>query len=263
MRMHNIHPRNRNNTIPRKSIDFQRISILFGLALAILAPTAYLIGIFYYNGFMNQFGLDSNYFPVSTQEIYIFAYQSFGLTLLNISTFIIKTGDALFIQNTTKTFFTLCFIFLTIYIALHHKAQRFILSTLSRIKDKLHQSRLHKNTFFKASGIFLLLINFFASIIYLLAAAGIFWWLIALISFENGTTSAKESMAPYEKYGCHYSKEKPWSNCTSIIENNKIILQGVLITENKERIAIFNKAGTQVISIHPNYTISKNIFPNR
>jgi hypothetical protein len=252
MKMHNIHPRNRRKEISTKTVDTQRISTIVGVTIIILAPIAYLIGTYYYYGYLNTFGVDPSHFPASTQETYIYAYQA-------LTTGLAKSTDV--ILNTLKE--NVLFIFITFFLSiplfylLIHKKTEIIKKYLKKNwTNLLSPDKTDKLAL--ATTLSFILLNLIFSILYLYFCIAIIALLAGSIPYNLGKSAANKSISTYLKSGCHYEKNFTWNNCTAIMEENKIIYEGISIIENKEKIAIFNASGTKIIPNSANYVITRN-----
>lgn len=252
MKMHNIHPRNRRKEISTKKVDTQRISTIVGVTIIILAPIAYLIGTFYYYGYLNAFGVDSSHFPISTQETYINAYNALTIGLLKLTESIIKTLKDNIKISIAIPFFMVGFF----YILFHKRTIQFVKIPIKKWNNFI--SSEEPNRLALAAWTSFLLTYASISVLYLLACVAITFWLAASISFNLGKAAAEKSIAPYSKSGCYYEKDTAWNSCTTIIDGNKVIYEGILVTTNKEKIAIFDTSGTKVIPNSASYVITRN-----
>ncbi|WP_124644469.1 hypothetical protein [Aquitalea sp. FJL05] len=252
MKMHSIYSRNRRKDISTKKIDIQRISTIVGVTILILAPIAYLIGTFYYYGYLNAFGVDSSHFPISTQETYINAYNALTIGLLKSIEAIITTLNENIIISIAIPFFMVVFF----YILFHKKTVQTIRILIKKWNN--FTSSDDPNRLALAAWASFLLTYISISIFYLLACVAITCWLAASISFNLGKAAAEKSISPYSKSGCHYENKKTWNSCIAIIEGNKVIYEGILVTANKEKIAIFDASGTKVIPNSARYVITRN-----
>lgn len=252
MKMHNVHFRNKRKTTSKATVDIQRISTLAGITILILAPIAYLIGTYYYYGYLNTFGVDSSHFPISTQETYIYAYQALTIGL-------IKSTNAISSALNENLIFIIITAILSIpffYLAIHQKTIKIIKFIIEKWNSLLSLEKTDKLAL--ATAISFLTLNIIFSLLYLYFCITLIVLLAGSIPFNLGKIAAEKSISLYLKSGCHYEKNSTWSNCTVIMKDNKIIYEGISIIENKEKIAIFNASGTKIIPNSANYVITRN-----
>ena len=64
-------------------------------------------------------------------------------------------------------------------------------------------------------------------------------------------------------YGCDYS-EDDWSICTQVLDENKMkIYEGLLITKNSNKVALYDTNGSYIFTLKSNQTLyRKKILDN-
>mgnify|MGYP007011825253 CR=1 FL=1 len=87
--MHKIPVTPDTQTKPEESKS-TRISLVVAAVAAVLTPGAYLLGLSYYQGYLSAFGVESEGFPISTPDVYVFSYQTVGYFLLMLGEVSVK-----------------------------------------------------------------------------------------------------------------------------------------------------------------------------
>jgi hypothetical protein len=86
---------------------------------------------------------------------------------------------------------------------------------------------------------------------------------IVILPFQRGKEYAHETIENFRKHGCEIKPEKPhnFSRCVYLIDisssNATTVAQGVLVTANSERVAIFTTNAIEVWPLLDNYKLQK------
>lgn len=233
-------------------------AILISLA-AILSPAAYLLGHSYYSGYLETFGLSTEYFPLSVSDIYLQAYFGVGRILLNTAGSAVKWVDQLFSPPTiywigfgfTGTIYAI-YLLLKMANQLPHPMVTRIRGWMNR---KLETLRNNKDIA-KAIGIVGIPSYIVVLIPAILAILAILWWIFPLIAYTTGTSMATEQLNEFIEKDCQSNMKSKWSRCMTVSDEHGTVLhEGLLIAKNEKEIALLKKDGSHVIKIHDNYLL--------
>lgn len=228
-----------------------RISIAIAVIAAILTPGAYLLGLSYYQGYLSAFGVESDGFPISAPDIYVFSYQTVGYFLLALGELSV---------NAIKKIFSPPFIYWVsailivvvgvIYLLLrlarngpHPRIQR----VLSKVKFVVSRFHWKNNDFTKSVGI--VGVASYSAVLFItsVAAIALFWWLLPLSAYYKGHSVAQERIKIFMEKGCHEEAKTKWDTCFVVLdEKGAVIHEGLLIAINDKEMAFFKKNGSYV-----------------
>jgi len=200
------------------------------IIFSFIPPLCYLIGVAYYQGYLEKLGIHYEFFSKSTEEYLVISYTSLVAQGLYISKTIIEHGLVLSIV------LLLCFI---LYLIVdNYKAK---LSGL--ILNKFRFKRRHIDNFAKGYLIF--------SGPYLVAFAIFYLTLPAYISYRTGMSAALTQIEKFED--C--KPKEGWNECYEIKEGGKSLTKGLLIARSDSSIAIYNEQGATIHPLTSNTTI--------
>lgn len=241
------------------------IAALVVAAIAcILTPSAYLLGYSYYDGYMTAFGVETDSFPVSAPNIYVFSYQTVGLFLLSIGVAAVKVLEKLLSPPVIYWVSgILCFSIGSIYYLLK-AVRKNPSSRLRKFLDKIKRviSLLHwkNNDFTRSIGIVGMASY---TIIVLLTAAGavsLFWWILPLSAHTKGKEIANDRIKLFHDKGCHANEESKWDNCFFVVnEKGAQLYEGLLIAMNDNVVAIFKKDGSYVFKRQDGFVLQRKL----
>lgn len=239
-------------------------AIVVATIAGILTPGAYLLGYAYYEGYMNAFGVETDGFPVSAPNVYVFSYQTVGHFLLSIGVVAVKALDKLLSPPAVYwALGILCFLIGGIYWLIKtvrkdpHPQLR---KLLKKIKWGISWLHWKNNDFTKSVGIVGVASY---TVIFLLAAAGavaLFWWLLPLSAYAKGKEIANERIELFRQKGCHADKKSKWDNCFFVVdEKGKQLYEGLLIAMNDNVVAIFKKDGSYVFKRQDGFVLQRKL----
>jgi len=224
-----------------------------GAIVAIITPAAYLLGLRYYQGYMSAFGVESNGFPISAPDIYVFSYQAIGHLLLTIGELASNFLTTLF--NPPVIYLAIgaavvliSFIYWLLKSTRHgfHPRIQWILCKVKVVVSWLHWKN---NDFTKSIGIVGLASYGVIAFATAAMAIAILWWLLPMSAYSKGHDTAQERIKLYLENGCHADKNSKWNNCFSVVDDKgNVIHEGLLIAVNDKEIAIFKKDGSYVFT---------------
>lgn len=219
--------------------------------LALITPGAYLIGLSYYQGYMDAFGIESGGFPLAAPDIYVFSYQTVGYLLLALGSEAGAFLNSLF--SPPSVYLVLGSLVLsigTVYWViklvkrgpLPHLSQGF-----DRVKRLISWLHWKNNDFTKSVGIVGLLTYSALVAISSIGAVAIFWWLLPIGAYYKGQSIAEQRIHTYRERGCQPDTKTKWDSCF-VIQDDKgaIVHEGLLIAINDKEVAIFKQNGGYV-----------------
>jgi hypothetical protein len=239
-------------------------AIIVAATAAILTPGAYLLGYEFYEGYMNAFGVETDGFPVSAPNVYVFSYQTVGYFLLSIGDVAIKTLNMLLSPPTVYWVSgVLCLCIGGIYWLLKtarkdpHPQLRTLFEKIKGVVSWLHWKN---NDFTKSIGIvgvasYTLLILATASM-----SVALFWWLLPLSAYAKGKEVATERIKLFHDKGCHADEKSKWDNCFSVVDaKGNQLHEGLLIAMNDNVVAIFKKDGSYVFKRQDGFVLRRKL----
>lgn len=229
-----------------------RISIAIAAIVAILTPGAYLLGLSYYQGYLSAFGVESDGFPISAPDIYVFSYQTVGYFLLALGELSVKAINNIF----TPPFFYWAIAILIILVGAiyllfrlarngpHPRIQR----ALSKVKAIVARFHWKNNDFTKSVGIVGVASYSLVLLVASVAAVALFWWLLPLSAYSKGHSVAQERIKLFMEQGCHEEAKTKWDTCFVMLDDKgAVVHEGLLIAINDKEMAFFKKDGSYVL----------------
>jgi hypothetical protein len=216
--------------------------------LAIIAPlisvVAYLLGISFYQGYLNTFGVDSDSFPISTQYVYLNSYHAVTYILFNLLSNTLSIFE--FLKQTNFSF---------IFIIL--------LNVLGLIGGGWYLRKKDTSWTEKIIAIVFIILLLYPFLLLLLLGTAVFWWSPSHISSLAGQKIAEEKIVKFTKNGCTFDQrtENIKINTCSIIQNKdgKILHEGLLIAINDKDIAMFKKDGSYIFTRQKDWLIRRKL----
>lgn len=219
--------------------------------IAIIAPIFYLIGLSYYHGIMITYGISTDIFEMTVQDIYVAAY----LAIFQLLVFLKDFAHEYLL--TWSAVISLVFIFIAVVVIfqlIFHKSK---VTQLRVIKYLMNNSKTII-TFFSCNkpgfgsaitfgGLFTL---FIANLGLLVATIFSIWALPYTLGYLPGKYTAEKNIEAFFNKGCYYEQNKMWSNCKILqSKDGKTLYEGILIANSETRIAFFTKAGAVITQI--------------
>lgn len=232
--------------------------------LALATPGAYLIGLSYYQGYMNAFGIDTDGFPLAAPDIYVFSYQTVGYLLLALGNAAGEFLNSLF--SPPKLYWVLGSLGMsvgTVYwvIKMVRRGPRPRLSLAFNSAKRLI-SWLHwkNNDFTKSIGIVGLISYSALAAISSIAVVAVSWWLLPLGAYYKGQSIAEERIHAYREKGCQPDAKTKWDSCFLVLDNKgEVIHEGLLIAMNDKELAIFKQNGGYVFKRLDGQTLRRTL----
>lgn len=242
----------KKEALKSKSTKKTATPIALGILAAAVAPLAYLIGFFYYQGYMTGFGVAAENFPISAPDVYIYSYYAIGRLLLTVVNLVTKIFDY---AASPPVFYWIitCFAFtvLATYGLLQERRPKLCRYCQYGIKAfKTFAKWLHpkNNSFTKAIGINLILFYLICVLLAVLIYIGFFWWLFPWAAYSGGEDRANEEMVKFLAKGCQLEEKKKWNTCSVVLnEKNEVEHEGLFIAGNDKFFAFFNRNGSYVV----------------
>lgn len=235
-----------------------------GTIAIILPPGAYLLGLSFYQGYMNAFGVDADGFPIPAPDVYVFSYHTVGYFLLSIGK---AAADGLgWIFSPPILYWTLAFFVLAVggiywLLKATKRADRTRETVLlNRIKGLI--SRLHwkNNNFTKSVGIAGVASYVVVLLAYGAMAVALFWWLFPLSAQSKGHEIASTRIKAFLEKGCYADDKTKWDNCFFVIDGKgSVVHEGLLIAMSDKEIAVFKKDGSYVFSRQEDYVLRRKL----
>lgn len=230
----------------------------------ILTPGAYLLGYAYYEGYMNAFGVETDGFPVSAPNVYVFSYQTVGYFLLSIGGVTVKALNKLLSPPTVYwvagalclTVGGIYWLFKAVRKGPHPKLRKL----LEKIKGVVSWLHWKNNDFTKSLGIVGVASYGFAALATASMAVALFWWLLPLSAYAKGKEVATDRIKLFLDKGCHADQKSKWDNCFFVVnEKGNEVHEGLLIAMNDNVVAIFKKDGSYVFKRQDGFVLRRKL----
>ncbi|AFL68119.1 hypothetical protein [Sulfurospirillum barnesii] len=217
--------------------SLQTILTIVGLGLTIIA---YIMGKAYYDTYMYSFGLSSDFFPISTQDIYFYSY---GAVLYGFSALmeILKRNLLSIIISATFV------IGIMVFLALRPKNEKSILVKFPFLEKFFSSTKIQffiqllTTTF---AGVYL-----FTLFIYVLTLVLMFALYLYVGPQSVGEKMAAKKINEYREHGCYVPENSQANTCIQILnKDNQEVAKGVLIAYDNNKIAFLNDKGSQIIT---------------
>jgi hypothetical protein len=232
---------------------------------AILTPSAYLLGLNFYQGYMNAFGVEPDGFPISAPDVYVFSYHTVGYFLLSIGEVAAATLDKL--TKSPGIYWTagiICIFIGVVYLRLKVIKNEYpiflqkLINIFNFVAQILHSlnNDLVKSVGFAGVAIYVLLVGTIAILF-----ITIFWWVFPLSAYTKGKNVATERINLFLEKGCYVDEKTRWNNCYLVLDGKgKVIHEGLLISINDKEIAIFKKDGSYVFLRKEDYMLRRKLL---
>ena len=234
----------------------------FVTALSVLAPAAYLVGLNFYQGALSAYGLNNESFPISGPDVYVAAYQAFGLFLFAVVTPIVTLFK---VMTSPPGVYWALFIFVVL-LAIFYAAFKNpdfkrpfqgmkLWKRFAWLMTYLHWKN---NALTKALGVATGIFYVFLLMLFLLPMLAVMWWLIPAAASKKAEQLENERIVDFQKNGCYVREQQPCSNCFSLYDaDGKEVVTGLLVAVGEKRVAFFLKDGSVVLEMPEGYRIKR------
>lgn len=235
---------------------------LWAVLTAIIAPGAFLIGTYYYAGYVEAFGVRVEDLPVSTSVLYVHAYKLVGLFLLKVAEALVSLVNW---QRPLLMFAYVAAGGVGLYGLL--RLIRWLTNLpryhfFNRFARRLHPS----NNDVTLVSIMTAMISY--AVLLLLTAVGtiaLFWWQIPLSASKQGREEAQEKISDFNALGCHNQTTDGWGNCVKITNaKGKVLYEGVLVGSTDKSIVLYTGVGATIMPRKSDwYLLHERINPSK
>ena len=234
-----------------KSLKF--FSWLGAFLITLILPYMYLLGLAYYQGYMSEFGVSSDMFPISTADVYVNAFVVISMVFfkcLNKINILIILNMSLIVGHLLIWGGVLSGV---IYYIKFREKNMFFLNQSLNLKNKSELPEPSKNA--------LSVINFihisFQIILFVISLLLILWVGVN-IATKIGESVAFENINKYLLNECKFDSKEKWNACIRI-ENGAGLKpqEGLFIAKNPDEIALFKKKGSYVYRLNYDSIIVK------
>lgn len=217
--------------------SLQIILTIVGLGLTIIA---YVIGKAFYDTYMRYFGLNSDFFPISIQDIYFYSYIA---ALHGFSALIEILQHNLLSIVISATFV----IGIMVFFALRPKNEKSILVKFPFLEKIFSSTKIQFLTQLLTTtfaGVYL-----FTLFIYVLTLILMFALYLYMGPQSVGEKMAAKKINEYREHGCYVPENSQANTCIQILnKDNQEVAKGVLIAYANDKIAFLNEKGSQIIT---------------
>jgi hypothetical protein len=253
-----------NSAVKDNSI-FETIKTVLGIIaafLGIIGPLAYLMGVSYHQGKLEEYGIDYAQFPLSISGAYISAYSFIALIWM-------KPVNAIheFFRSIINPPGLWWFLIIASLWIIFVSAIRLLLSKAKKGDSK--KIKIDPNSIKKIFKITLW------SLLppYLLFAIPVFFtflWLVwvspSYYAYLQGKETARKEINLFEEEGCTLvaTSQLSWSKCTSIKDKDRnVVHEGLLLQIQNKKVAIFESSNNDVVifELPDGYYMSRPVNP--
>ncbi len=231
-----------------------------GALLAIITPLAYLLGVSFHQGYLSAFGLESNNFQASVQDIYINSYVVIGKILIDAGVYIATIFQ---FPNLIVLAMILLSLALIIYLSLFAKKKLAAMGMgeckcLEYIENASAFLSYKKNDFSKSILITLVSMEIVSITLMIILLIPLLWWAIPLVGSSTAKELATSKINKFKIDGCSNDRDKGVNNCFIVRdETGNILHEGLLVAMNEKEIAIFKKEGLFIFSRRENFILQR------
>lgn len=198
--------------------------------MSISVPILYLVGYYYEQGYLETFGVNSDYFPRTVQEYLVTAFFAFTDMIFKIFSIATKNYHQFIILG----IFVFVVAIVTVYLV--KKEEKII-----KIKNRIRSYKIFDYVFIPSVMFLLTMLIPYLAMVILGSVV-----LIPIAGYYQGKDKAKKSIEKYLNYS-EYGKEE-MRRSTLVKKGDKIILKGKFVAKSENSLAIFDGVKTQIIS---------------
>ncbi len=218
------------------------------VALGVIAPLAYLIGVNFYQGSLSAFGVNPDLFPISPLDSYVTAYFAVGYLLLALAAQAKEILLWLF-GSENLIYSSIAFIVLLyLGIKLSRKIGGYVFTKIIHYYKKMISALHWKNNDISK----VVLIFSSASYLVLLTpiltiGLAVLWYIAPFEAHQKGFLLAETKRDAFLKQGCFSETDSAFSNCHTLKDNDgTIIYKGILVSNSGDMIAFFTDTGAHI-----------------
>lgn len=234
--------------------NIERILKLGATGLALIVPIILMAGYSYHLGYITGFGLDADLIPKRLPDVLV---ESWYVSVMALAWLFSKW--LYFLAMFSIVFLLFIMMFLVIRKAKESRAEWLFQEVNKENQGRKFCGVTHWH-WICIGQVFNNLATWFLLPLWLLAITLLF----VFSAYQHGNKSALKQTETFQNLGCE-SKDKTLT-CISLIDTSeqqgKVLTQGILITANQGRIAIFNDK-LEVWPLLDSYMISKQIAVNQ
>ncbi|MES2579244.1 MAG: hypothetical protein V4552_01760 [Pseudomonadota bacterium] len=241
--------------VDRLQIKIIKTLQLLLITLGLITPFAYLMGLFYYQAYINSYGVSIDNFPLSIPDTYVYAYIAVGGVINDAIQWLIglMKNEWLYLGFITFVLFVYGLVKLV-----KNKDQSLLQKLHSRVKSTINRFHYKNSDLSKSIYVVGVPTYYLAIAIYIFCVIFVFWWGILIVAKDQGEKISKSRIAEFKTQGCIFDKKTHWNNCVLVLdESGEVIHQGLLVAQNKEQIAIFKKDGSYLIKLKDDHIVRK------
>lgn len=195
-------------------------------------PFMYILGYAYDQGYLDAYGINSQFFPRSVQEYLVFSF---------FACFSIATSTVDFFLKNQQMFLCLALIIGGMALAVVFVEKNHLVKRIQNKSEFIKKHWLFDYIFFP----FLSAIFAYATPFLLVFAISIIL-LVPVVSYLKGQNMAEKEIATAKT--CTYSTS-PSEECVYLIENNKPIVMGKFVSRSPTHLALFNQGKTFIYPV--------------
>lgn len=238
------------------------IYLLVPIIGIVISLEGYIVGLAYYNGYLNAYGVSPNSFTFTTQELYVFAYFYFTLVWVDIISFFADLFSIIFsatgfywVIGILSSVLSICHFFKKI----NWKPEiSHIANWIDKLKIFLCLASATNRQVALNTGI--ATISFYM-IFYVLILIMALWVFMPHYAYKKGELIANEAIEAYLSEGCSVKDNERWGKCKALKDKSgQIIYSGLLIGEADGVVAFLTKDGSFVTKMPDGAVIENKLF---
>ena len=227
------------------------LSWIGAILVTLILPYIYLLGLAYYQGYMNEFGISSDMFPLTAADTYVNAFVLISIIIFKC----LNTISALLISNWK---FIIGFVLLLGCVAIYF-FRRKIKAGNANVCDSKNMPVKPVDS--DSTTISINLIDRFFQTIWIVGAFVFILcllWIGVNIAQVVGKSVALDAVSKYKKDACESDPKAKWNACVKLVNGAGLTMQeGLFVAKNSDEIALFKKEGSFVYRLNDGVIIVK------
>lgn len=244
---------NKNNMEPRKVSDVIRshsyLLPILAAFIAALTPAGYLFGLGYQAGYLHVFGITTDAFPLSITEAYVNGYYAATFYFVDIFSFLVNIDTWKWVGWSLLGVLFLIYIMAKL-LRYYHPESAQCQTVPARLKS-LYEWLHPKNNDFTLALIFIKeVVTKVSMVAYLIVVLMLIWISVTTLSVTKGEQHALNTKKHFVLHGCTFQDKTQITNCVQVLDGaNNLIAEGLLITMNATRYALFTDQGPVIAEL--------------
>ena len=226
-------------------------SWLGAILITLILPYMYLLGLAYYQGYMNEYGISSDMFPLTASDAYVNAFVLISIIIFKclniISGFLISNWILITVIVLVLGGIAIYFVIRKVKAGSANVCDSKNIPVKPIASDSTTISINLVDRFFQTIWI----VGAFVFILCLL-------WIGVDMAQAVGKSVALDAVSKYKKDACESDPKAKWNACVKLVNGAGLTMQeGLFVAKNSDEIALFKKEGSFVYRLNDGVIIVK------